>query len=479
MHCNDPIDTFSFENEKVARVFINFMMILMMSMSTMIVIAQPTNDMCSNAIVLPVDGTCQVFDNIDATASNNPYPGILCGSNYTDTDVWYSVIVPPSGDLYVEIYSYMNGSNNLNIELYEGADCNSLNPLVCSSKYIATGSSFITAAALEGRTAGEVIYIRIMENYFREGEFELCVSDAGYEDSCKIEKIELGNQSACDPISNTFTQELLVTYRNDGSATHIRMNNLDYFALTSSPQLINLELPANGYVLDLGAQLDENFTFGACSEASIYSLRDAIQAPVSCYSGTVFNDDCIDAIPLPVSKACIDNIVDNTGATHSVAAGSTCFASDESQDIWFEITVPQSGELIINTYVTDIQYAAYMIYEGDCNNLQVLLSCAVNRSYRLTGRQPGEILFVRAYSAERKEQGEFGICAIEPEAHINDTCIDAVGIPIRSDCASEVYSTHFASAESGAINCNGNTNDSNDIWFNVIMPNSGNLLLKD
>lgn len=47
---------------------------------------------CINAISLPVDGTCQVFDNTDSTTSNTPQESILCGWDFNPAyDMWFSI----------------------------------------------------------------------------------------------------------------------------------------------------------------------------------------------------------------------------------------------------------------------------------------------------------------------------------------------------------------------------------------------------
>ena len=62
--------------------------------------AQPTNDVCANAITLLVDGSCNVFDNTNATPSNNPQPTMHCDQNFDDAqDIWFRIVAPASGNL--------------------------------------------------------------------------------------------------------------------------------------------------------------------------------------------------------------------------------------------------------------------------------------------------------------------------------------------------------------------------------------------
>lgn len=440
-----------------------------------------SNNFCVGAVDIPI-GTCLTTDNYNSTPSNNPYSGLLCGGNGVGNDVWFSAVVPSSGNITMESIELANGLGSINLEVYEGVDCTSLNPIACSSeKDQNTNYSLHGRIELEGRTPGETLYIRATDGFggSSEGEFQICIADAGYSNPCQIELIQTIGQSSCDPFTNTYTQDLLISYRHDGSATHIEMFN-NSFPVTTSPQLISFVLPAIGTPIDIHANLNSNFSYSDCYQLSRYTAIDAIQAPSPCVS--VLNDECVNAIPLQVSNSeCVENVYDNIGATYSVEAGFTCYAANESQDIWFSVVVPPSGELIINTYEVDgLVPSAFDIYEGTCNNLTQIEDCGFfTESIRLTGRQPGELLYILAYSADVLQQGEFGICAMEPQAFVNDVCNDAIGIPLRSTCSSQIYSTHFANDEIGAFNCNGSyPNSSNDIWFNVVAPNSGSLNLK-
>jgi len=436
-----------------------------------------SNNYCAGAEDIPV-GTCLITDNFNSTPSDNPYPGVLCGNGRNGSDVWFSTIVPVSGNVTIEINEIQGGLFSTKVELYDGGGCNTLMPIACSDRKDQNNSNH-AKIELENRTPGEIIYIRVMgSNVNDQGSFEICISDAGYSDSCKIELIELVGQTNCDPTSNTYIQDLLITYRHDGSATHIDIFN-EIYPLTSSPQIISVELPASGASFDINAQLFDTVNFTDCNIESFYYWREAVQTPAPCYNGTLINDECINAIVLPVSKGCIQNIFDNTGATFSQEINYICNGGFNPQDIWFSATVPASGELIINSWFTGQMQAAFDIFEGDCNNLNRIDECGYDdRSIRLLGRQPGEIIYIVASSSNIFQQGQFGLCAIEPETHTNDICADAITVPVISECAPEVFSTHFANAENGAIDCNGSGDNSNDIWFNIVVPNSGSLTLR-
>ena len=58
--------------------------------------------------------------------------------------------------------------------------------------------------------------------------------------SCELTDIMAGNQSACDPAANTYSQEITVSYDAPSGIETLRVNG-DLFQLTGSPQTVTLE----------------------------------------------------------------------------------------------------------------------------------------------------------------------------------------------------------------------------------------------
>jgi gliding motility-associated-like protein len=57
--------------------------------------------------------------------------------------------------------------------------------------------------------------------------------------SCRINTIEAGAQSACDPLTNTFSQEVIITYDEPPLSGNLRVNGVP-FPITGSPQTVTL-----------------------------------------------------------------------------------------------------------------------------------------------------------------------------------------------------------------------------------------------
>jgi bacillolysin len=122
------------------------------------------NDNCPQATSLTVStdfATSSMIGTIvNATASelitpSIPAPG--CAS-YVGGDVWYSAIVPASGQITFETGSEAGGFNNTGLAIYSGA-CSSLSLLACDDDSSLDGA--FSLVSLIGRTPGELLYARV------------------------------------------------------------------------------------------------------------------------------------------------------------------------------------------------------------------------------------------------------------------------------------------------------------------------------
>ena len=92
--------------------------------------------------------------------------------------------------------------------------------------------------------------------------------------SCSITAVT-GTPSACNPATNTYTANVVVTYSNAPASGTLNVNG-QTFAITSSPQTVTLTgLVANGSAVNLTA------VFSA-SAACTFTQNNAFTAPVAC-----------------------------------------------------------------------------------------------------------------------------------------------------------------------------------------------------
>lgn len=166
---------------------------------------------------------------------------------------------------------------------------------------------------------------------------------------------------------------------------------------------------ASGFGTVIGQRLFENYTFSEC------------QTGQSCNNQPPPNDLCFNTINIPVRGQCSPETFSNINATSSGATpGYSCGNPGIIQDVWFSVIVPSSGSVTLETTqvsggLTDM---VMQVYSGTCTNL-VQVACDDNSGtgnhalITLTGRTPGESLFIRIVDSGSNEYGIFGFCAYD------------------------------------------------------------------
>ncbi len=141
-----------------------------------------------------------------------------------------------------------------------------------------------------------------------------------------------------------------------------------------------------------------------------------------------YTDPC-DATTLNITETCEFSIYSNIGAGTSGIPDPGCGAY-QGGELWFRVTVPPSGSIEIQTDTeTEQQYPlnngwmyrlAMALYEGTCND-PILINCYENNSNyhprmagaSLSGRTPGEVIWVRIWENTNNDNGKFKICVTE------------------------------------------------------------------
>ena len=137
-------------------------------------IIPPSNDECDDAIMLTMgidfDDEAVISNNLGATNDpNDPFPS--CDSfNFASNgkDVWYTVTIPASGNVFVETRSSNDpGMNNTGMEIYSGI-CGNLALIECNAD---DGEGFFSLIELTGQTPGEILLVRVWGYNNHAGEF--------------------------------------------------------------------------------------------------------------------------------------------------------------------------------------------------------------------------------------------------------------------------------------------------------------------
>ncbi|CAM4382887.1 T9SS type A sorting domain-containing protein [Flavobacterium terrigena] len=135
------------------------------------------------------------------------------------------------------------------------------------------------------------------------------------------------------------------------------------------------------------------------------------------------NDNCSNATVLTPGATFATNplVATNVGATGSTETAPGC-ASYSGGDVWYSVLVPASGSITLETDTntgTTITDTGLAVYSGACGAL-VLVECddddGTNGNFSLvalTGRTPGELLYVRAWEYGNDTFNTFKISAYD------------------------------------------------------------------
>ncbi|OAV43164.1 fibronectin type III domain-containing protein [Lewinella sp. 4G2] len=184
------------------------------------------------------------------------------------------------------------------------------------------------------------------------------------------------------------------------------------------------------------------------------------------------NDDCADAVPLPVSAAttCGNPTAATTqGANQSLPANC---GGEPDDDVWFSFTATGPNHLL---YLTEVENVSgtfgrdlqYEVFSGACGTLTSVV-CSRFSSFNdppatLTGLTAGTDYLLRIYTARSPAQVNFNICLASPPA--NDECAGAFTVPVNStvDCDQFLGASTLGSTVSGGT-CGIATNNG-DVWY--------------
>ncbi|HOZ76675.1 MAG TPA: T9SS type A sorting domain-containing protein [Ferruginibacter sp.] len=178
----------------------------------------PVNDLCSNAISLPVsNGFCtqpQKGSLIKSTFSNNSDTVGNCMPFHAEPgDVWYKITIPATGNTVLQLSRYNNNTaTNMSMMAFSGS-CGSLTRIACAFKNSFgppnDTSSYICRMPITGRTPGETIFIRVSTASFNAPGFGI-VSDSksyftigAFDNTASVMPAVANNANTCNTMQAT------------------------------------------------------------------------------------------------------------------------------------------------------------------------------------------------------------------------------------------------------------------------------------
>lgn len=138
---------------------------------------------------------------------------------------------------------------------------------------------------------------------------------------------------------------------------------------------------------------------------------------VTCASAPA-NDNCAGAITLSVGTSCNYTQYTNAGATASAGVADPGCGNYQGGDVWFRVVVPATGRMALEGQAGVVTDGAMAVYSGSCGALS-LEACdddsgdGLMPKVTLSGRTPGEVLYVRFWEYGNDNNGTFGLCAYE------------------------------------------------------------------
>lgn len=201
------------------------------------------------------------------------------------------------------------------------------------------------------------------------------------------------------------------------------------------------------------------------------------------------NDDCAGATNLTVNTSCVYTAATTDGATES-APGCSGFADD---DVWFSFVASNSVQNIEVDPIDNLDLV-FQVYSGTCGSLNSL-TCVDNtfssqtESTQVVGLIPGQVYFIRVYDYYQGTSGDFNICVngAATSAPTNDEPCDAIQLPeVTASCQYSFFTTNGATTSVGpptpsacaggsAPQQGGFQAGTQDVWFSITVPASGNI----
>ncbi|MBK7763210.1 MAG: choice-of-anchor D domain-containing protein [Bacteroidetes bacterium] len=469
-------------------------------------ITPPVNDYCANAINIATDTICNYtnYSNTNCTADTGTISVPSCGG-YQGGDIWFTTTIPPSGHISIQNQNVSGGINS-RLAIYTGT-CGALTEIDCR------GPNDVFNIHNHAM-AGQTLYLRVWDftNPFKGGNFQLCVWEPNTpeNDTCAY-AIPLTVGSTCS--YSTFTNYGCTAESSSVSPTpscgafqggdvwftvvipssgHLTLQNLN---------VSNINVRSTVYTGTCGA-MNEIACMGPNAYFNIHdhtmqgqTLFIRVWNFGNEFGGGIFklcawepntpeNDSCQFAIPLTVGSTCNYSTHNNLGCTSestTIAPNPSCGAY-QGGDVWFTLQVPSSGHLVIgNQNVSNIS-TRIAIYTGSCGAFTEIACIGANTDFNLHNHNMGGVnLYIRVWDFnDAFDGGTFNLCAWEPNIPENDSCAYATPLTVGSSCNFTTYSNIGCTAEASSVSPAPTCGfyQGGDVWFTLVMPASGHLIIE-
>jgi len=361
----------------------------------------PVNDTCATAIDLathesPLEGTTIAATNDNLFICNNSGEQVA----NTTPDVYYSIVVPASSTLQIGL---TDADFDTAVTVFYG-DCTNRTTIACFDD----PNDMMVVWANNTGTSQTVYWIQ--DAFSGQGDFTL----EWLLIECTSPEVTFTVNSLCDDQGNEGFQ-VTANITNLGTATSLTVSDEQgnsFVATTTGPVVMGPYNNDTDVVITVGNDQNE--------ECSILSPTfNQVACPPS-------NDECMNAIALvPAldfeSGAVEASVVGATDSSDSTATAPEANCDGyQGGDIWYTVTVPADGNITIEVGASGEETgfdSVLELYSGTCDNL-TYINCDDDGSdtaafsiVELSGRTPGETIYVRVWGYGNDEEEPFTIAA--------------------------------------------------------------------
>jgi hypothetical protein len=429
----------------------------------------PANDDCENSIEVAVNPGLQCVATVNGTLASATQSNVPDnGPGTPNDDVWYHFVATSTSHT-ITLSNVQGSITDLGHEVLSGS-CASFTSLLISDPNNSTVTNL---------TIGNTYYIRVFSwgtAQSTDTTFTLCVGTPPTmtNDECftAIEAVVNPDLNCAAVTPGTVLGATASNVPDNGAGTP---NDDVWFSFVATAVSHKFELlNVSGSTTDMVHEIMS----GDCESLVSMNVSDPNNSTVSGFipgetyyvrvftwgtsttATTIFNlcigtmppppanDECVNAIALTPAATYAQSAIDGTvaSATASPEIPAPGCASYSGGDVWYTATIPTSGNLTIETGASLAGVTGFdsgiAVYAGECGNL-TLVECddddADTGNYSrivLTGRTPGEVVYVRVWEYGNDNTAPFSVGAYD--ASLSAPSFDKAGFSVYPNPVSDI-----------------------------------------
>lgn len=453
---------------------------------TVNVVAKPTNDDCTGALLLPVldaNTDHSLGEHYTAalatrTTTGCNAPAVSWGAAVND--VWYKfVATATSHSVYIsggasEAIVYRESAGTLTqiafFDFYEPTEIEDLTNLVPGNTYyIRVGSS-----AVSDFTIGIFGNAPTNDNCVN-ADTVLMSSSFTCENDFTISNRMVATTSTGGCTSTSIAKDVWFIFQATAAAVTVR-------ATEEYNTRMGLSEGTCGALTCLISSTDPAFTYSGLTVGNYYYLQvgggNEEQPVTICISPAITNDECSGAITIPVKPygEARNTVVYTGNATQSLPP---CSGSGVTRDVWYRFTTTDTAHLVVMDGGSRFQ-----VFSGGCAAL-IPLYCGgsvtqplytIDRTEKVASLVPGQSYYIRLWD-NGSSQTMLTIDVTELLA--NDECAGAkLLIPQQALTYEPITNNGIYQASESLPPCSTATSR-NDIWYKFIAPASSATIISN